>query len=225
MTLPHLDMEEELAVKKAISELIGCTRRKRRPKSIIEIANLIEFLKTKLGTYKAVSDKVGLSTEMLREFKAVKFLSPEIHNLVAERIIDSVDLVYRIGKLRLETQKAIVHKVLQNTLSGNDVRVVKSSSAGQMSEREALIRTVKSRDIKIYIIRFHMPKGKSSSAIRRDFSRIIRPKEIVSLKVEKGVATIGLSYKGQKKLREAAKQKNKTLREFVMNILEQKRRR
>lgn len=218
-------MEEDLAVKKAISELIGCTRRKRRPKNIIEIAGLIEFLKTKLGTYKAVADRAGLSTEMLREFRAVKLLSPEIRKLVAERIIDSVDLVYRIGKLKPEIQKDIVRKVLKDKLTGNDVRVVKSSSAGQMSEREALIRTIKSRDVKTYLIRFQMPNRKNVREVRHDFSRVVGASEIVSLKVEKRVATLGLSYRGQKRLREAAKRDNRTLRMFVMNILERIRER
>jgi hypothetical protein len=216
---------EEVTVKKAISELIGCTRRKRRPKSIVEIADIIEFLRAKLGTYRAVADRVDLSTEMLREFRAVKLLAPEMHRLVAERTIDSVDLVYRISKSKPATQKAIVRKVLQDALTGNDVRVVKSSSTGQMSEQKALLRTIESRDIKTYLIRFQMPKRKSASEVQRDFSRIVGANQIVSLKIEKGVATLGLSYRGQKRLREAAKQEKEPLREFVMNILEQKRRR
>ena len=225
MILQYSDMEEDLAVKKAISELIGCTRRKRRPKNIIEIADLIEFLKTRLGTYKAVADRAGLSTEMLREFRAVKLLSPEIRTLVVDRIIDSVDLVYRIGKLKPEIQKDIVRKVLKDKLTGDDVRVVKSSSAGQMSEREALIRTIKSRDVKTYLIRFQMLKGKSVGDVQRDFSRVVGANEIVSLKVKKGVATLGLSYRGQKRLREAAKRDDKTLRKFVINVLERGRER
>jgi hypothetical protein len=106
-------MKEEVAVKKAVSELIGCTRRKRRPKSIVEIADVIEFLRAKLGTYKVVAQRVGVSTEMLREFRGVRDLVPEIRQMVSKRVIDSVDLVYRISKLRPETQAAIVRQVLE----------------------------------------------------------------------------------------------------------------
>jgi hypothetical protein len=214
-------MDEKVEVKKAISELIGCTRRKRRPKTIVEIANLIEFLHQELGTYKDVAEKVGLSTEMLREFRSVRLLDAEVLRLVEKRVIDSVDLVYRISKLDAKTQKAIVYKALENELTGNDVRVVKSSSAGQMSAKKALHRTIKSRNIKTYLIHFRLPKGNTLRYLRSCFSKIVGANEIVSLISEDGIATLSLSYKGQKRLRNAAKQENKTIRKLVENILKQ----
>jgi len=215
-------MEEEIAVKKAVSELIGCTRRKHqeRPKNIIEIAELIEFLRAKLGTYKSVAERVGVSTEMLSEFRSVRDLVPEVRQLVSKRVIDSVDLVYRISKLKPETQEAIVRQVLEGVMTGNDVRVVKSSIAGRMPEKTALLRTIKSRNIKRYLIRFQMPKGKSAREVRRNFSKIIGVDDINFFKTEKGVVTLGVSSKGLKRLSEAAKRENKTLRKFVMSILE-----
>lgn len=215
-----VDMEEKVSVKKAISELIGCTRRKRRLKSIIEITDIIEFLHKELGTYRAVAERVGLSTEMLREFRSVRLLDPEVRELVEKRVIDSVDLVYRISKLDPKTQKAVVDKVLKDQMTGDDARVVKSLVVGRKgSGKAAILQTMKSRDIKTYLIQFRMPKERTSCQLRGDFSKIIGGREIVSFKFEKGMAVLELSYRGQKELRIAAKRRKKTLRKFVADLL------
>lgn len=205
---------------KAIVTLIGCTRRKRRPKSITEIAGIIEFLRRELGSYKKVGEIVGLSTEMLREFRSVKFLDPKVITLVDKRVIDSVDLVYRISKLDAKDQRAVIDKFLNDDLTGDDARVVKSfrRSSGQ-SIRNSISEIMKSRNIRTHIVEFEMPSGKNKSQIRKRFEKIVGKTEIVSFKVEKRMVALELSYKGQKKLRESAKGEKTTLRKFVIMIL------
>ncbi|UCG94435.1 MAG: hypothetical protein JSW13_01365 [Candidatus Aerophobus sp.] len=205
---------------KAIATLIGCTRRKRRPKSITEIASIIEFLRKELGSYKAVGKAVGLSTEMLREFRSVESLDQDVKPLVDKRIIDSVDLVYRISKLNAKAQKAVIEKFLKNDLTGDDARVVKSFQrrSGQ-SIRNMISKIMKSRNIRTYILEFEMPSGKSKNQIRKRFEKIVGNAEIVSFFVNGKAATLALSYQGQKKLRERAKEKKITLRKFVIRLL------
>ena len=206
----------------AIATLIACTRRKRRPKSITEIAGIIEFLWKELGSYKKVGETVGLSTEMLREFRSVKFLDPTVRTLVDKRVIDSVDLVYRISKLNAKAQKAVIEKFLKDDLTGDDARVVKSFQrrSGQ-SIRNTISKIMKSRNIRTYIVEFEIPRGKNMSQIRKRFEKIVGKTEIVSFVVNGKVAALELSYQGQKKLRERAKEKKITLRKFVIRLLKE----
>ncbi len=206
----------------AIATLIACTRRKRRPKSITDIADIIEFLWKELGSYKKVGETVGLSTEMLREFRSVKFLDPTVRTLVDKRVIDSVDLVYRISKLNAKAQKAVIEKFLKDDLTGDDARVVKSFQrrSGQ-SIRNTISKIMKSRNIRTYIVEFEIPRGKNMSQIRKRFEKIVGKTEIVSFVVNGKVAALELSYKGQKKLRERAKEKKITLRKFVIRLLKE----
>ena len=206
----------------AIATLIACTRRKRRPKSITEIAGIIEFLFKELGSYKKVGETVGLSTEMLREFRSVKFLDPTLRILVDKRVIDSVDLVYRMSKLNPKAQKAVIEKFLKDDLTGDDARVVKSfQRRNSQSIRNTISKIMKSRNIRTYIVEFEIPRGKKISQIRERFEKIVGKTEIISLVVNGKVAALELSYKGQKKLRERAKEKKITLRKFVLRLLKE----
>lgn len=207
---------------KAIATLIACTRRKRRPKSITDIADIIEFLWKELGSYKKVGETVGLSTEMLREFRSVKSLDPTVRTLVDKRVIDSVDLVYRISKLNAKAQKAVIEKFLKDDLTGYDARVVKSFQrrSGQPI-RNTISKIMKSRNIRTYIVEFEIPRGKNMSQIRKRFEKIVGKTEIVSFVVNGKVAALELSYQGQKKLLERAKEKKITLRKFVIRLLKE----
>jgi len=209
-------------VEKAIATLIACTRRKKRPKSIIEIAHNIEFLKNELGSYKAVGETIGLSTEMLREFRSVKFLTPKIQILINKRVIDSVDLVYRISKLDDKGQEAVVATFLKNDLTGDNARAVKTfKKRSGKSTQHAISKIIKSRNIKTYKIEFGISKESVKSKLRKKFEKIVARNEIVSFEVENGKAILELSYQGQKNIREAARKENTTLREFVKSLLKE----
>ncbi len=210
-------------IDREIATLIFCTHRKRRPRSITEIADIIESLRRKLGSYEAVSERVNLSTEMLREFRSVRLLDPTVRALVEQRAIDSVDLVYRISKLEPKKQRAIANKFLKDQLTGNDVRAIRSFKKGkEQSAREVISKITKSRNIRVYILQFKLPDKTRTTELRKRFERILGRTQIVDLRAKNGVASLGLSYRGQKRLREAAKKKKMTLRRFVNRFVERK---
>ena len=68
-----------------------------------EIARWLEVAVGKLGTYKAVGARIGLSAKMLRQFSAVNALAPKVRDLVASRKIDSVDAVSHLAIRRNPT--------------------------------------------------------------------------------------------------------------------------
>ncbi len=214
---------KEMTVEKAVATLIGSTRRKNRPNSIAEIAEIIEFLRVRLGSYKAVGEAVGLSTEMLREFRSVERLSPYVKGLVAERVVDSVDLVYRISKLDAKGQRAVVQQYLESNVTGDDARAIKSyKQAGRRSTSEAIKKIRSSRDIRHYVLEFPLPKGGTKGKVRECFAQVVGKSEIVSVQTENKTARLSLSQKGQKKLRTAAKKAGKSLRTYVTNLLKEK---
>ena len=76
--------EKKLDEESALAILFANTRRKKRKEDLITIARAFEYLVNLYGSKEAVAKRVGLSTEMIREFLTVLKLPREIQKLVTE---------------------------------------------------------------------------------------------------------------------------------------------
>ena len=108
----------------ALSILFANTKRKKRNKDLITIAESCEYLTKLYGSQKAVAEKVGLSTEMIREFLATLKLPEEVQKLISDRKIDSIDIVREISVLRDPSKQIAAAKIFADSLS-KDVRDIK----------------------------------------------------------------------------------------------------
>lgn len=216
-------MNREYKREIVIARLIANTHRTKRPNNLIEIAHDIRWLQNDLGSLKAVSETIGISTDMLRQFLSVERLCPEVHKLVKERKIDLVNIVHYMRSFSPKAQQVIAREVIAGRLSPNDIRVLAplQKSLPHFTINQLISRVQKSRNIKVYIAYFRIPLGfKNTNVLKRRFEKIVGKTEIVSFTIKDQVGTLELTLVGQKKLREAAKKRNLSLRKFVDMVVQ-----
>lgn len=107
-----------------LSQLIVNTKTKKRGKDLLTISEIIWRMKERLGSIQALSDRIGLSTEMIREFLLVRSLPSEVKKLVKEREIDSIGSIKEIATIK-EPLKQIEFATESIGLSTTEVRDLK----------------------------------------------------------------------------------------------------
>lgn len=88
-----------VAEQAALATVFANTRRKRRTENLATIAEAFERLHRLHGSNEAVGKKVGLSAEIVREFRKVLTLTPEVLEMVRARKIDRLDHVRELAKI------------------------------------------------------------------------------------------------------------------------------
>ncbi len=105
----------------ALGIVFANTKRKKRTADLWTIAEACEYLAELYGSQKAVAEKVGLSSETIRQFRKVLTLSEEVEDMVRARRIDRLDVAYRISMLDdPEDQVQVASQAAE--LSTDDVR-------------------------------------------------------------------------------------------------------
>lgn len=205
-----------------IARLISNTRRKKRPDNLLDIARDIRWLEDDFGSLTALSRAIGISTDMLRQFLSIEQLCPEVQKLFEERKFDLINIAHYISNFDSSAQKVIANEVINGRLSAADIRVLAPlrKSLSQFNIHELIARVQNSRDIKTYVAYFHIPPGfENISSLETSFEKIVGDSEIVSFIVQDQVGILELTYLGQKKLKEAAKEHNLSLRKFVDKLV------
>ena len=211
-------MNREAEREKIIARLIANTRRKKRINNLVEIAHDIRLLEKDLGSLKAVSEIIGISNDMLRQFLSVEQLSPAVQKLVKERKIDLINIVHYMRNFDPKEQLAIAQKVIEGDLSAGDIRVLAplKKQLPNLPIDQLISRIQKSRNIRIYIAYFFIPqKLENIDTLKKRFEKIIGKNGIVSLSVKGRVGTLELTPNGKKKIITVAREHNLSLRKFV----------
>jgi DNA-directed RNA polymerase subunit F len=108
----------------ALAILFANIRRKKRNTDLVTIAEACKYLSELYGSQQAVAHKVGLSTEMIREFLTTLKLPVQVRRLISERKIDGIDVVREISAIRTPAKQIAATRKLANALS-KDVRDIK----------------------------------------------------------------------------------------------------
>lgn len=177
----------------ALSILFANTKRKKRNSDLLTIAKSCEYLVKLYGSQKAVAEKVGLSTEMIREFLTTLNLPIEIQNLVSERRIDSIDIVREISAIKEPSKQIAATEAFINSLS-KDVRDIKrlvKDANVSVKEAKKVVLDAKPKGLHIFIMDF---EDETYRAIIRQAKALkIKPAELV-----KGIVTDWLKQKTKK---------------------------
>ena len=140
----------------ALSILFANTRRKKRSEDLITIAESCEYLTKLYGSQKAVAERVGLSTEMIREFLAALKLPEEVQKLISDRKIDSIDIVREISVLKDPSKQIAAAKAFADSLS-KDVRdikrLIKDTSLPVAEAKKAVLES-KPKGLHIFMMDF-----------------------------------------------------------------------
>jgi len=218
----QLSRNEEKRLEKALARLIGSTRRPRRVKNLLEVAEEIEVAEKLLGSRKAVAKRIRLSDEMLKEFASVNILEEAVKQMVKEELITSVDTAYRLSLLPKTDQPVVARAYVESGLTGKEVReVVALRRRDSKQPIQAIIDSVKDSRPKVqYVIRFALPSDVGRSNLRRRFELLVGAKNIVSFEIRDKIGNVTVTKEGKSRLESEAKRKNIPKRKLVQLMLE-----
>ena len=212
----------ESEIEDALAGLIASTKRIHRKLNLLEVARKLEVARNALGSLKNVSNAVGLSTEMLRQFSRVPKLAPKVRELLEKGIIQSVDVADRISRLPRPDQLPIAQAVARGELNSDDVRAVVSlrKQLPKMEINKVIHRVTSSRNIREYVVQFLHPSGEDSvKDIKARFITLLGKGGLCSLSFKNGVGTLVLKETGKVRLQGIAKAKGITKRALVDRIV------
>lgn len=109
-------MKQATTCEEALASLIACTKRRRRPKSLVEIADDLDIAIACYGDIDSVASKIGISVSMLRRFLTVHRLAPSLQHLVASRSVDSIDAVAELASLPSNLQNKLAEEFTSKKL-------------------------------------------------------------------------------------------------------------
>jgi hypothetical protein len=211
----------EREVEEALAVLISCTRTKRRPLPLTEVADWIELAVSKLGSHAAVADRIGLSTKMLRQFSAVQRLSKPVQRLFQSRQLDSVDAAAHLAMLPAGEQELVAEELASGLIDTGDLRaVVQLWQTGGSGPLRTVLRKVKeSKTRHVYVAEFVVRGPNDRERVQRALQKYIEPAEIIGVELEGSLGRAMLSREGKKQLSRAAKDLGASLRGVVSRIL------
>lgn len=168
-------LDEEIA----LSILFANTKRKKRNENLLTVAKACEYLVKLYGSRKAVAEKIGLSSEMIRQFLIVLKLPSEIQKLVSERKIDSIDTVKEISVVKEPSKQiAMAEKFIGSTT--HDVRDIKrliKDADVPVETAKKIVLDAKPKGLHIFIIDFDDDTYKE--IMRQTKIMKIKPAELV----------------------------------------------
>lgn len=170
---------KELDEETALAIVFANIKRKKRSENLLTIAQCFEYLVKLYGSQRAMAEKIELSTEMIREFLAVLKLPEEVQKLVADRQIDSVDIVKEISALKEPQKQVEAAKSFVKSLS-KDVRDIKRLVKDvnlPVEEAKTTILDLKPKGLHVFIIDFDDEMYNAINAHAK--SRKVTPPELV----------------------------------------------
>lgn len=140
----------------ALALIFANTRRKKRTADLMTLARAFERLVGHYGSQKAVADKVGLSSEMVREFRLLLRLPKAVQNMIRARKIDRLDVAYRIALLddpstQLEMARQVGDAGSQDTR--DIVRLLSKRRLPVKESKKAVLRS-KLKGLHLFVIDF-----------------------------------------------------------------------
>lgn len=163
----------------ALSILFANTKRKKRNEDLLTIARACEYLIDLYGSQKELAKKIGLSTEMIREFRTVLKLPDEVQKLVANRKIDSLDVVREISVIK-DRHKQIGLAEAFASSSTKDIRDIKRLVKGanfSVSNAKKAVLDAKPKGWHIFIMDFDDETYRTITKLAR--ARKVKPAELV----------------------------------------------
>jgi len=202
----------------ALGVLLEATRTTTRNVDLMTVSRALEIARGRLGSQQAVSERLGLSAQMLRDFAAVEKLCRPVQKMYADKRLTSVDVAVKLSRLAPSEQQVLARERASGRLTSKEVRDVVSlrRRMPEMTIERAIQRVKASADIKAYVIILPLSSGGPSvSALRARFAKLVASGNIVSLKAQGRIATLTITVEGQKRLQAEAKRRGMTKRRLV----------
>lgn len=212
-------MKEE-TLDQHLARIVGNTRRKRRIVSITQLAQSIEEAATLLGGISELSDRVGLSSKMLRQFSLVWNLHPKVREMFESRVLDSVDLAAQLSTLELADQIIIAEKVASGAMQTKDVRDFRElrKKNGAIDPEQLIKKVITSKPQVEFLAEFVLRSGETVQILNDRFNKYLPEKEILRIKVDGSIASLALSRTGRDRIRDLARRSGFTLEQAIQLV-------
>jgi len=190
---------KELDENTALSIIFTNTKRKKRNVDLLTVAESCEYLFTLYGSQKAVAERVGLDSEMIRQFRSLLKLPAEIRSLISSRQIDKLDVAYRIAMMKDSEQQIDAARAIADMVLSKDVRDVtklvrKSGSSVEDSKRRVI--EAKPKGFHVFVMDFD---DRVYHSIHRKAKKMgVSPAQLVKQIVEEWLRSQGESQAGNK---------------------------
>lgn len=205
----------------ALAAIISSTRTKTRSLSLTQLARWLDLAVSKLGSYKAVAERVGVSPKMLRQFSYVTELAGPVREMFHRRQLDSVDAAAHLKLIPRREQAVVARALAKGDLDTSDVRAVaqlRRVRAGEsISSIVDAVRDTKTK--RQFVVEFIIRGAKKQEEFRDAFQKYISPQEIIALDVDGPFGRLILSARGKDQLFRAAKDLGVQVKDVVPEIL------
>jgi hypothetical protein len=210
---PHL--------KEALAALISSTRSKQRPLPLTKISKWLSVAFSKLGSYRAISERVAISPKMLAQFASVDRLTKHVRRLFEARILDSVDAAVHLAMLAPQDQEAVAQALAKKVIDTKDVRAVIQLRQVRKSEKinKLITRIQKTKTQRHYVLEFVARETKDRRRLLALFAKYLSPSEIISIDLDGSVGRLVVSAQGKRQLEEVAKKLRVPFKSVIQKVL------
>jgi hypothetical protein len=219
---PSSGQQEDDELNEALAVLISSTHSRKRPLPLTEIARWLELAVNRLGSYRAVADRIGLSSKMLRQFSYVSRLSSPVQKLFEKRQLDSIDAVGHLALLSKSEQQTVARALAFGEIDTADVRAIAQLRRDGKSEKiDSLLERVKgSKTRREYVAEFVVRGVPDRCRLLKAFRTHIPPAEILRLELDGALGRLALTKKGKAALNKAARALGVSLNRVIPKILQ-----
>jgi|GEM_PF-2494937 len=212
-------MSEE--IDNSIALLISNTKRHKRNRSIPEIAAAIDVCVEHYGNISEVSENVGLSHTMLRQFLSYSKLDPQVQKYFAERTLDSVDVCAQLASLENLDQIKLSKELISGNINSKDIRDIRElRRKDSKSSLNTLVQRVKeSNPSKEYVYEFILRGGLTEENAKTILTSELPVGSVQNLDFNGLLARLVLTTEGHKSLKAKARQYEVTLDQIIPEVL------
>ncbi|MBM4094389.1 MAG: hypothetical protein FJ276_34025 [Planctomycetes bacterium] len=140
----------------ALAIVFANTKRKKRTENLVTVAEAFERLAKLYGSNEAVGKKVGLSAEIVREFRKVLTLSPAVLGMVKARHIDRLDEARELARIAApDKQKEAALEVIRlGTKEVRHMRDMVSRDGTSPNEAAKAALAAKLKGLHVFVLDF-----------------------------------------------------------------------
>jgi hypothetical protein len=213
---------QEDNLENALATLISSTRSRTRSSSLVEIARALETALQQLGSISVVADRIGLSSDMLRQFLSVGRLEPSVKAMFARRELDSVDAATHLSRLSPHDQRAVAVLLKQKEIDTSDVRGINQARrSGNSASITNLIKEVTATKTKQeYVVEFVIRGEQDPVKVEAAIGRVFPSDQIAKLELQGPLGRLVLTKEGRRTLSAAARRFGVPLKSVMTSILQ-----
>ncbi len=206
----------------ALAAIISNTRSKTRSLSLTAVHHWLEIAVAKLGSIRAVAQRVSLSPKMLGQFASVGRLTTPVQTLFSKRAIDSVDAATHLAMLSAKDQEVVARALVGGDIDTSDVRgIVQLRKEGSTASILPLLNRVRSSKTKQeYVAEFVIRGAHTRDELLAAFMMHIPSSEIVRLEIQGAVGRLVLTKQGRNALVRAGHKLGTPMKHTIPTLLE-----